>query len=326
MDPDDPAGQARREVDGQHRRRVVGRASSAAGRRGLVDDRPVPREVPLGADPLAGGRLGPRRVVLAVAPGQVVGPRPLLAVLLERDPDFLLLRHAAHLGIDRSRISPDDLRAGPPWRQAAPRDSCPGRRGLGSTIARCGVRRILKTLAIDGRNVVAAGDRVWFRPSGADEGLIEKVEGRSGTLTRGYRRKEHVIASNVDQLLIVSAFEEPGLKLPLIDRYLIAAEKGGIRPVIVLNKADLVDVAPYQWVVGLYTQLGYETLVTSAADGRGVARLRELLAPGGDGVLGAERRRQELPAERDPAGAEPPRQARSPAGPARGSTRRPRPN
>ena len=89
-----------------------------------------------------------------------------------------------------------------------------------------------------------------------------------------------MIACNVDQLLIVSAFAEPGLKLPLIDRYLIAAEKGNIRPVIVLNKADLVDVAPFQWVIGLYTQLGYETLVTSAADGRGVDRLRELLSEG----------------------------------------------
>jgi ribosome biogenesis GTPase len=145
---------------------------------------------------------------------------------------------------------------------------------------RCGVRRILKTLAIDGRNVIAAGDKVWFRPSGADEGVIEKVDGRSGTLTRGYRRKEHVIASNVNQLLIVSALKEPGLKLPLVDRYLIAAEKGNIRPVIVLNKADLVDLAPYQWVIGLYTQLGYETIATSAADGRGVARLRALLAEG----------------------------------------------
>ena len=76
---------------------------------------------------------------------------------------------------------------------------------------------------------------------------------------------------------------------------------------IVLNKADLVDLAPYQWVIGLYTQLGYETLVTSAADGRGIDRLRELLAPGGDGLLGPERRRQELAPERDPAGPEPPR-------------------
>lgn len=145
---------------------------------------------------------------------------------------------------------------------------------------RCGVRRLLKTLAIEGRSVLSVGDRVWFRPGGADQGLIEKVETRSGTVTRGYRRREHVIASNIDQILIVSAFEQPGVKLPLVDRYLISAERGGVRPVIVLNKADLVDLAPYQWVVGLYTQLGYETVVTSAADGRGIGRLKALLTSG----------------------------------------------
>ena len=146
----------------------------------------------------------------------------------------------------------------------------------------CHVRRVLKTIAIDARNVVTVGDRVWFRPdgSGGDEGIIEKVEARSGTIVRGYRRHKHVLVANVDQLLIVSALEEPGLKLPLIDRYLISAETGGVRPVIVLNKADLVDPALYQWVVGLYTQLGYETLVTSAADGRGIDRLRALVATG----------------------------------------------
>lgn len=145
---------------------------------------------------------------------------------------------------------------------------------------RCGVRRILKTLAIEGRNAVAVGDRVQFRPGGDMQGMIEKVEARRGTVTRGYRRREHVIVSNVDQILIVSAIEAPGLKLPLIDRYLISAEKGGVRPIVILNKADLADVADYQWVVGLYTQLGYETLVTSAADGRGIDRLRQILARG----------------------------------------------
>jgi ribosome biogenesis GTPase len=143
--------------------------------------------------------------------------------------------------------------------------------------SRCGVRRLLKTLAIDGRNVVAVGDRVWFRPSGVDQGLIEKVEARHGTIKRNYRRREHIIVANVDQLLIVSSFAQPELKLPLIDRYLISAEQGGVRPVIVLNKADIVDIARYQWVIGLYTQLGYETIAASATDGRGIGRLRQLL-------------------------------------------------
>ena len=135
--------------------------------------------------------------------------------------------------------------------------------------------------------------------------MIEKVEGRRGVITRGYRHRQHVIAANVDTVLIVSALAEPGLKLSLIDRYLLAAEIGGVRPVIVLNKADLVDLALYQWVVGLYIQLGYETMVTSAS-----RRPRDRSAPrtaGGrrHGPLGPERCRQELAAECDPARAEP---------------------
>ncbi len=152
----------------------------------------------------------------------------------------------------------------------------------------CHVRRLLKSLAIEGRHVATAGDRVWFRPAGpaGTEGLIEKVEARRGVITRGYRNRQQIIAANVDQVLIVSALAEPGLKLGLVDRYLVSAEMGGVRPVIVFNKADLVDLASYQWVIGLYAQLGYETVVSSVADGRGVERLRALVARGVTAVTG----------------------------------------
>jgi ribosome biogenesis GTPase len=152
----------------------------------------------------------------------------------------------------------------------------------------CHIRRLLKSLAIEGRSVVTVGDHVWFRPGSAagSDGIIEKVESRQGVITRGYRHRQHIIAANVDQVLIVSALAEPGLKLGLIDRYLISAEMGGVRAMIVLNKADLVDMAQCQWVIGLYAQLGYETIVTSVADGRGCARLRELLSRGVTAVTG----------------------------------------
>jgi len=151
---------------------------------------------------------------------------------------------------------------------------------------RCGVRRLLKSLSIEERNVIAVGDQVWFRPSGENQGLIENVEKRRGTVVRGYRRQRHVIAANIDQLLIVSALQEPGLKPPLIDRYLISAEAGHVRPVVILNKADLVDLADYQWVIGLYTQLGYEVVVTSVETGLGLKRLRQILAQGATAVSG----------------------------------------
>jgi len=142
---------------------------------------------------------------------------------------------------------------------------------------RCAVRRLLRTLATDERNIVTTGDRVWFRPAHADEGLIERIEPRHGLLTRASRGREHVIVANVDQIVIVMSLVEPDLKPHLIDRYLVSAEQGGITPIICLNKADLVDPAPVQPLIGLYSQLGIVTLLTSAVTGMGIPRLRECL-------------------------------------------------
>jgi ribosome biogenesis GTPase len=142
---------------------------------------------------------------------------------------------------------------------------------------RCAVRRLLRTLVTDERNIVTTGDRVWFRPALNDEGLIERVQPRHGLLTRASRGREHVLVANVDQVVVVMSLVEPALKPHLIDRYLVSAEQGGIAPIICLNKADLVDPVPYQPLIGFYSQLDIPTLLTSAATAQGIARLREHL-------------------------------------------------
>src|SRR5262249_35405211 len=131
--------------------------------------------------------------------------------------------------------------------------------------------------ATEERSVVATGDRVWIRHGYADEGTIERVEPRHGLLTRASRQREHVLVANVDQLVIVMSLVEPELKPHLIDRYLASAEQGGIAPIICLNKADLVEPAPYQPLVGMYSQLGIPTFLTSAITGLGIDRLRHWL-------------------------------------------------
>ncbi len=142
---------------------------------------------------------------------------------------------------------------------------------------RCAVRRVLKTLATDERNIVATGDRVWVLPVGGDEGVIERVEPRHGLLTRASKGREQVLVANVDQAVIVVSLVEPDLKPHLIDRYLASAAQGGIAPIICLNKVDRVDPAAYQPLVGFYNQLGIPTLLTSAYTGIGIERLRRLL-------------------------------------------------
>jgi ribosome biogenesis GTPase len=144
------------------------------------------------------------------------------------------------------------------------------------TTYRCAVRRLLKTLSTDQRHVVTAGDRVLFRPAG-DEGIIERVERRHGVLSRTSRSRRHILVANVDQILVVASAAEPDLKPHLIDRFLVTAEKSGIRPVICINKVDLVDAAMLQPLVGVYAQMGYHVLQLSAKTGFNVDRLRSCL-------------------------------------------------
>lgn len=143
---------------------------------------------------------------------------------------------------------------------------------------RCAVRRLLKSLSTDQRHVVAAGDHVWIRPEGESEGFIERIEPRSSVLSRTSKRRQHVIVANIEQLVVVTSAAEPTIKPNLIDRYLLTAEKIGVRPVLCLNKIDLIDPAELQPLMGVYGQMGYQVLFVSASTGFGVDRLKQILA------------------------------------------------
>jgi ribosome biogenesis GTPase len=142
----------------------------------------------------------------------------------------------------------------------------------------CATRRLLKTLSTDQRHVVAAGDFVLFRAAAGNEGVIERVESRKTVLSRATRGRQQILVTNVDQLLIVASAAEPYLKPNLIDRFLISAHKTGLRPLICINKMDLVDPASLAPLVGVYSQMGYQVLLLSAENGLGIDRLRRTLA------------------------------------------------
>lgn len=141
----------------------------------------------------------------------------------------------------------------------------------------CATRRLLKTLNTDQRHVVAAGDVVWVRPEGKNEGIIERVEPRVGVLSRSSRGRQHVLVTNMDQLIIVTSAAQPRLKPNLLDRYLVTAEKSHIEPIICINKVDLIERADLEPIIGVYSQLGYRTLQISATKGWGIPALRQLV-------------------------------------------------
>ena len=141
------------------------------------------------------------------------------------------------------------------------------------------------------KNLVAVGDFVWFEPQPGNEGTILKVEPRTTVLSRAehlHRRKEQLIAANIDQVLICASVIAPTLKHSLVDRYLIAAQQGGMQPVIVINKVDLLEAdsgvsketreqegALYREFVHTYKRLGLPVISTSVSKGIGLLELKE---------------------------------------------------
>lgn len=143
---------------------------------------------------------------------------------------------------------------------------------------RCATRKLLKTISTDQRHVVVAGDWVQFIPSpNTAEGMIVRIEPRTGTISRTSRNRQHVIAANISQLIIMGSAAMPELKPHLIDRFLLTAEKSDIRPIVCINKIDLIDPAKIQPVVGTFAQLGYEVYQVSATNGWNVDRIQNRL-------------------------------------------------
>lgn len=145
----------------------------------------------------------------------------------------------------------------------------------------CGLRGSLSAEETGFTNVVAVGDDVLISEDGAGRGIVEAVLPRRSALARPDVFRSHlqqVIVANADQLLIVAAWRNPPLWPELLDRYLIAAARNKLKPLICVNKIDLAeDVAACEAALQPYQALGYPVLLTSALTGYGIEALRDSL-------------------------------------------------
>jgi ribosome biogenesis GTPase len=99
------------------------------------------------------------------------------------------------------------------------------------------------------KNQAVVGDRVLWQaapPGQGDEGTIEKIHERRNLLYRQDEIRTKSFAANLDQVLILIA-AEPVYSESQLARALIAAEAEGIKPIIALNKSDLVEPFARAW-------------------------------------------------------------------------------
>lgn len=127
---------------------------------------------------------------------------------------------------------------------------------------------------------IAVGDEVGLALRLDGSFLLVDVKERRSTLSRpdpGRPDIERVIAANVDRAVIVVSVREPYLRHRLIDRYLVAVERGGVEPVVVANKLDLVHLPEEREdidrILATYRELGVPTLTTSVQTGEGIDQL-----------------------------------------------------
>lgn len=134
------------------------------------------------------------------------------------------------------------------------------------------------------RSPLAVGDRVQLASAGPGETRIVAVAARTSALTRdasvGELAQAHVLAANIDRVVIVCTPAEPPFRPRLIDRYLVAASRDGLPALVCLNKTDLGAGVEVERSLAGYEALGVAVARTSAVTGDGVDDLRERIAGG----------------------------------------------
>ncbi len=129
-------------------------------------------------------------------------------------------------------------------------------------------------------NLVAVGDEVEIDSTDSGKaGWILKLLPRRTKLSRRQSADsaEQVMASNADKVLVVASIRSPPFRNVLIDRFFVAGSYGGLENVLILSKADLSTEEDISSIKNLYHSLGYNVLVTSIPESKGLDSLRELM-------------------------------------------------
>lgn len=139
---------------------------------------------------------------------------------------------------------------------------------------------------IKSTNPIAVGDVVDFElDESTDEvaGIIHHIHDRKNYIVRksvNLSKQTHIIASNIDIVFLLVTINNPPTTTSFIDRFLVTAEAYGIEAVIIFNKIDTYDEATLDeqlYLQYVYSNIGYKCLRISAAEGKGIEELKEMM-------------------------------------------------
>jgi ribosome biogenesis GTPase len=147
------------------------------------------------------------------------------------------------------------------------------------------MKGVMKLDDITSTNPVAVGDIVEMEieTEESSTAIIDEIHTRHNYINRQsprHKHQQHIVASNLDQSLLVATLKEPKTSQGFIDRFLVASEMYHVPALVVFNKADLYkskELERYEALKDMYEAIGYKVFLISAAKKEGVEEVLELL-------------------------------------------------
>ncbi len=147
------------------------------------------------------------------------------------------------------------------------------------------MKGVFKIDNITSTNPVAVGDEVDVEIEDEAEktGMITEIHPRNNYINRQSPRQKHqhhIVASNLDQSLLVATLKEPRTSQGFIDRFLVASEMFHVKALIVFNKSDLFkkkDLEKFEQMKEMYEAAGYKVFLTSTKENTGIEELKKEL-------------------------------------------------
>ena len=149
-------------------------------------------------------------------------------------------------------------------------------------LVECRIRGKFRIEGIRTTNPVAVGDVVGVEENN-DGWVITVIEPRKNYIIRkatNLSKESHIIASNVNQALLVVTVNHPVTSTVFIDRFLAGSEAYTIPAILVFNKIDLYaeeDQVMLGELMAIYRKIGYSCFGVSALTGENIDKIRMLL-------------------------------------------------
>jgi ribosome biogenesis GTPase len=148
------------------------------------------------------------------------------------------------------------------------------------------IKGVFKLDEITSSNPIAVGDIVDFEEEDQNEQtvIITHIHDRKNYINRQSPRaksQQHIIASNIDQSLLIATIKEPRTSQGFIDRFLVACEMYHVPAIILFNKIDLYkdkEIAKFEKMKEVYERIGYQVVSISLKDDQNIEPIERLLS------------------------------------------------